>query len=510
MPTYFDYAPTYKGTIQKGRSQIKLGANQKLAYKAGAGYYAVPAQKPKGTVVRPQANPLTLIETPAQIEERVKRMADETFKTQQGVLEGEAERMRLEAEGRKRGLAAAYEAAAKANAAMGADVQAGWQSAAGAIQGMAQVGTGGIRDALAADTASAEQALSRVGAAGSGFDARSQAAVEAYRGGTLPAEYFQRMGGVGRQWLNEAAAALNTRGVQESEATYGGEASKISSGLRQQVLELTSGRSKYEQDLREQLLGARGDQIEAISKQQETDRKLAFDYWKQKTYLDQKQAELKLKWETARASATTTAEKLALDKWYKENKLSIDQARTNAYVLAQGSLAATRTANAATAGIKAKTAATKAATDAAKPGAPVPKAWPDAWAQYTARLDDALDGKDPRFFVATKAATKNAPTVYTLKPQYSGPGGAKKLQADLIRLIGKPYATKFGTYGDLYDPVAKRRNSSIAARAYAKAFAIWKIYGGGAATPSPTGTPGVPSTTGPAGAGTSIVPTLGP
>lgn len=480
MPTYFDYAPTYKGKVQKGRTKLVLQPNQSLRYAKGKGYYALPG-KVTTAIVKPKQAPLTTIETPAQIETRVRRMASEAFTQQRSVLEGEAERMRLEAEGRKRGLAAAYEAAARANAGMGADVQAGWQSAAGAIQGMAQTGTGGIADALAADVATQEQALSRVGAAGTGFDTRSQAAVEAYRGGTLPAEYFQRMGGVGRQWLNEAAAALNTRGVQESEAAYGGEASKISSDLRQQVLELTTGRAKYETDLREQLLGARGDQIEAQQQEAEAKRKLAYDYWKQSTYLNQKQAELDLKWREARLDASTAAQKAAVDKWYKANKLTIDQAKANAYIMSQGALAATRTATAAANKAKAATAATKT-------GAPVPAAWPDAWQQYSARLDDVLSGKDPRFFAQVQKV-KGGPREWQLKEKYMGATGAKVLQGDLIRLIGKPYQTKFGTYGSLYDPVAKRRNASIAARAYSKAFAIWKIYGGGAKTATATATP---------------------
>lgn len=415
-----------------------------------------PPKKTGGrTVTRPSSTPA--IETPAQIEARVRKMAEEAFNRERNAVREEADRLKQQAEGRRRGMAAAYEAAARSNAGMGADVQQGWEQAAGTIQGLANTTTGGIADALAADLATQEQALARVGAAGTGFDARSQAAVEAYRGGRLPAEYFTRLGGVGRQFLNESGVALSTRGLQEGLAEEATRVGEIDTDVISQIKALTQSRTEYESALREQLLGARNAQVAAAQKAKADAAKLKYDYWKQTTYLNQKQAELDASYREARLKAQTAAEKLAVDKWYKQNKLMIDQARAAAYQANVGSMIEDR------------------ATDTDTDSAAIPNSWQAAWSQYGDRLDDVLDGKDPRFFVKDEASGQ-----YTLKQKYMGPNGAKALQTDLLRLIGRPYLTKFG----------KKRQKDLAARAYAKAYAVFRLYKGevGAAAPS-TGAP---------------------
>lgn len=229
---------------------------------------------------------LTQIESMDQIEARVRRLADENFTRQQGLLDAQAERLRKDAEGRRIALQNAYATAAQMNANLGSNVQGGWNEAARTIQGLANTGTGAVAEGLQGDLATQEQALSRVGAGGTGFDARSQAGVEAYRGGTLPGEYFARQGGAGNQWMNQNAQALNLRGLQEGIATEQEDIAKSRADYDEQLAKLQTGRSDYEESLRKQLLGARSDQIDALEKAaakvadiRKAQADLRFKYW---------------------------------------------------------------------------------------------------------------------------------------------------------------------------------------------------------------------------------------
>jgi hypothetical protein len=237
---------------------------------------------------------LTQIESMDQIEARVRRLADENFTRQQSVLDTQAERLRKDAEGRRISLQNAYATAAQMNANLGGNVQGGWNEAARTIQGLANTGTGAVSEGLQADLATQEQALSRVGAGGTGFDARSQAGVEAYRGGTLPGEFFARQGGAGNQWMNQNAIALNQRGLQEGIATEQEEIAKSRADYDEQLAKLQTGRSDYEESLRKQLLGARSDQITALEKAAE---KVAD--------IRKAQADLRWKYFNAKLQATT-------------------------------------------------------------------------------------------------------------------------------------------------------------------------------------------------------------
>jgi len=310
---------------------LKLGKNQEVRFTEGLGYWAGPktvaTKAPKLTTkvvnkTTPQGS-FSTIETPAQIEERVKRMASESMSSQQKVLNDQADRLRKEAEGRRLALQDAYAAAAKLNAGFGVDVQDGWEQAARTITGLAGTATGGVRDSLLADLASQEQALSRVGAGGTGFDATSQANTEYFRGGGIPGEYDTRMGGVGRQWMNEAAKALADRGLQEGIAAESGDRAKINSDLMGQIGDLTINRTKMESDLREQLLGAQSAQLKATQDEREFQASMAL----KKVQIEQAQQKINLQYQEAKIKATTTAQKFALDQWYKQQNVILEQAR---------------------------------------------------------------------------------------------------------------------------------------------------------------------------------------
>jgi len=360
---------------------LKLGKNQQAAYrkdpdKAGplkGGYYAVAkapvkvvktgAGKPSGQVVRPTTaqNSFTTIETPAQIEARVKRMATEAFTQQQTTLNDQADRLRKEAEGRRLALQDAYAAAARLNADFGKDVQSGWEQAAHTITGLAGTATGGVGDSLRADLAAQEQALSRVGAGGTGFDATSQGQTEYFRGGGIPGEYDTRMGGIGRQWMDEQAKALAARGLQEGIANENTDRAKIRGDLADQITTLTTNRTKMESDLREQLLGARGDQIKAIQDDRQWQAEIAI----KKVQIEQAQQKIDNQFKVALANATTSADRAEVYRWKAQQDAILSGARNgiaqqnaDAHMISANA-SATRAANAATAAKNGGTPATK-------------------------------------------------------------------------------------------------------------------------------------------------------
>jgi hypothetical protein len=359
---YFTYNPT------DPRSHLKIKEGQHAAFAKDLGWYAAggaaKAVKPTVKVVSKATTPqgsFSTIETPAQIEARVKRMADESFTRSQTALNDQADRLRKDAEGRRLALQDAYAQAAKLNAGFGADVQSGWEQAAHTITGLAGTAVGGVQDALKADLATQEQALSRVGAGGTGFDATSQGQTEYFRGGGIPGEYDTRMGGIGRQWMDEAAKALADRGLQEGIINENTDRAKIRGDLADQISTLTTNRTKEESDLRTQLLSARGDQIKAIQDQQQFDATMAI----KKVQIEQAQQKIDNQFKVALQSATTAADRAEVYRWKAQQDAILSQARNgiaqqnaDAHMISANA-SATRAANAADAAKKGGTPATK-------------------------------------------------------------------------------------------------------------------------------------------------------
>lgn len=317
---YFTYKPS------DPRSHLKIKAGQHAAFAKDLGWYAAAGKKPtvvvdvnRGGTSQNQS----VIESPAQIEARVTRMAQAAYDRQKGDLDTESARMRKEAEGRRLGMIAAYQAAGNQNAEMASKVQDGWNVAANNLQGIAGATTGGIGDALRADTALQDQALARVGAGGTGFDATSQQGVEQYRGGALPAEYFTREGGIANEYLSRMPDNLKRMGLATADATERETLAKLAQDRLTQVRTLGENRTKYEEDLREQLLGARKDQMDALvdaqkalADAQSDAAKLEYQYW------------------NARQNATTKKELQQVDMIYKNEKLRL-QGLTDAALIAQ-------------------------------------------------------------------------------------------------------------------------------------------------------------------------------
>jgi len=417
--TYSTFNP---GPQSKGYAPgdvLKLGKNQEARFTEGLGYYAAPktpakkAVKPTVRVVNKAPttqDSFSTIETPAQIEARVKRMAAESFATNQKVLNDQADRLRKEAEGRRTALQDAYAQAAKLNAGFGIDVQDGWEQAARTITGLAGTATGGVQDALKADLATQEQALSRVGAGGTGFDATSQGQTEYFRGGGIPGEYDTRMGGIGRQWMNEAAKSLADRGLQEGIVNENTDRAKIRGDLAEQIGTLTANRTKEESTLREQLLGARGDQIKAVADDRQWQAEMAI----KKVQIEQAQQKIDNQFKVALANATTAADRAEVYRWKAQQDQILDTARVgisqqnadSSRISANAS--ATRAANASNP--KAATPATKrqAIKDSQKLGAAAALQAIKAIAQKTPNINAPADwdeDSDGKWTATTKYAS---------------------------------------------------------------------------------------------------------
>ena len=330
---YFTYNPT------DPRSHLKIKAGQEAAFAKDLGWYAAPktaAGKPKVIVDVKKGGTSqnqSLFETPAQIEARVTRMAQAAYDRQKSDLDTEAARMRREAEGRRLGMIAAYQAAGNQNAEMASKVQDGWNVAADTLQGIAGSTFGGIGDALQADTAAQEQALSRVGAGGTGFDGRSQQAVEQFRGGALPAESFARYGGIANEYLQRMPDNLKREGLATADAGEREALSKIAQDRLTQVRELGETRTKYESDLREQLMGAQQDQIDAYNDSQKILADVAM-----------KKATLKNQYRVALLRATTQKQIQAAKDIYAASNHALDVAESAALVNQRNASAAASTA----------------------------------------------------------------------------------------------------------------------------------------------------------------------
>lgn len=161
-------------------------------------------------------------ETPAQIEARAKRMAADAIASQRAMIQEESNRARDDALARANAMAAAGRAAASLNAGLFGQVGGEYNAAAREMSGMATNLAGAAGTTTAEDVANINTALGRVGAPGveatGAMAGPGQADVEAYRGGTLPAQNLVTQGQSAQFGLAGLVAAQNLRATQEANA----------------------------------------------------------------------------------------------------------------------------------------------------------------------------------------------------------------------------------------------------------------------------------------------------
>src|SRR5262245_59320255 len=143
-------------------------------------------------------------ESPAQIEARANRMAQQQFKLSRAALMDEYGLARSDAERRFRLFSESGRRAAEANAGLIGLVGAGYQEGADQLNALASAGAGMMAGATEGAVASANAALGNVGmpgvtvggpVGGPGLAGATQAGVEQYYGGTLPSQALRTAGG---------------------------------------------------------------------------------------------------------------------------------------------------------------------------------------------------------------------------------------------------------------------------------------------------------------------------
>jgi hypothetical protein len=199
------------------------------------------------------------IETPAQLEARARRMTADSIAAQRGMMLDESKRAQDDAMKRAAAMAAAGRAAASLNAGLFGQVGGEYNAAAQEMSGMATNLAGAAGTATAQDVANINTALGRVGAPGveatGAMAGPGQAAVEAYRGGTLPAQNLVTQGQSAQFGLAGLVAAQNLRATQESNAGLMKATGDIETERASAMRELARGRpelaAKYLQQLQD-------------------------------------------------------------------------------------------------------------------------------------------------------------------------------------------------------------------------------------------------------------------
>lgn len=191
------------------------------------------------------------IETPAQIEARANRLANQGILAQQKLIREEAAQMREEAMARMEAMAGAGRAAAQMNAGLFGMVGGEFNAGAQEMRGLATGGAGAIAGATGAEVASANAGLAAVGAPGvtqggpghAGMAGPGQAGVEAYIGGELPGQALNTAGQAATFGLAGLVSSQNLRATQEAQASLRQSISEINSNRASAIRELAAGRT---------------------------------------------------------------------------------------------------------------------------------------------------------------------------------------------------------------------------------------------------------------------------
>jgi len=302
------------------------------------------------------------------------------------IVKQEAERLRGQAAGRRDALQAAYMAAANANQGMGSQVLQGFQTAASTLGGLSAGATGQVGAAMRADIASQDQALRAVGqAATQTGDPAQQQGVENYVGGYLPAANLAQMGAIAQKGFLGEVADQRMRAVSEPWGQYNETISKLDSQELSDLKDLAMKRPDLVQGVLEKL---QANNEKTLGGMLDVEKERA-DRRQQLAKIQQADETLRFRYQEARAKATTAADKLALDDWYKHQQRKLSAARnaisrTNA-TTSQGRLGVARK-NAETSRMRVE--------NAPKPGAPKFKSVGEVAARFSRR--DVPAGKGNR------------------------------------------------------------------------------------------------------------------
>jgi hypothetical protein len=339
---------------------------------------------------------LLQIQTPRQIEAQANRMAAAQLKAQRDFLMAQSAQEKADALRQMQAVAAAGRQAAAMNAGLFGMVGGEYNAAANELRGLSSGLAGAVGATTEADVAARNEALATVGAptvtVGGGIYAPSvagatQTGVENLYSGGIPADAMGTAGEAATFGLAGLVGSQNLRATQEGTAAYVGAMRDLNSNQRLALMELASKRPELVAGFMDTLKAENWKRVEI---KREMNEKLA-EARQAKQALNFKYAEL-------RQEAVTAAQKAALDKWYKQQSLAIDQYRadiykqnadTSAYSAESGRISANASAS------RAATAAAKAAAEGKGDGKG--RTWMATTANQIALLPTRLKGTDAAF-----------------------------------------------------------------------------------------------------------------
>lgn len=202
------------------------------------------------------------IETPAQLEARANRMAQTQQTYQQKLINQAYTEARKEALTNMQSLQAAGQAAARMNADLMGQVGKSYE---GAAQGVTALGSGlgaAMSGATAADVAAANSALGGLGGTSPAVNVpEGQAAVETFRGATLPAYQLGQTSAAQQMGIGTLISAQNLRSTQEASAAFITAQRQAQTAKMGAIKELAAGRPQAAMQFLTQLQAAQRQQI---------------------------------------------------------------------------------------------------------------------------------------------------------------------------------------------------------------------------------------------------------
>jgi hypothetical protein len=209
-------------------------------------------------------------ETPAQIEARANRMAQTQQTYQQKLIDAEYAEAQGDAQRHMEALQSAGRAAAAMNAELMGRVGKSYEGAAQGITALGGSLGAAMSGATAADVAAANRSLGAVGAPGVGVGGPAgattiagaeQAAVENFRGATLPAYQLGQTSAAQQFSMGNSIAAQNLRATQEANAAFIGTTREAARAKASAIKALAAGRPQAAMQFLQQLQAAQRQQV---------------------------------------------------------------------------------------------------------------------------------------------------------------------------------------------------------------------------------------------------------
>ena len=216
--------------IPRANTPMAMGINYALphptALPPASGILPGPHAPPVDPWLALYKQAMGMIETPAQADARIKQEIADEMAAQQKLINDTYARQRADALAAMNAQSAAGAAAAAMSKGLLSSVGGEYNAAAGEISGLAGGLTSAFNKTTAQEVKKANAALGNLGAPAvqvgglGGIGGAQQAAVEKFRGGTIPSQLFSEEGDAATFGLAGQTAAENLKITQEAQASY--------------------------------------------------------------------------------------------------------------------------------------------------------------------------------------------------------------------------------------------------------------------------------------------------